>query len=104
MNRNSVMQLQKPPITLYIIDELRAVFEKNLRKFQKKNHILVHIYLDILTYDCVQRSFTFTMYPGTHSSCSFGFFKNIHTFFLFSQFVRRDIGTELKLNMGTVRP
>ncbi len=43
-------------------------FLKNLKKFQKKFHILVPIYFDILMHDCVQRSFTSAMCPGTHTS------------------------------------
>ncbi len=41
-------------------------FWKNFRKFQKIFHILLRIYFDILTHNCVQRSFTFTTCPGTH--------------------------------------
>ncbi len=42
-------------------------FWKNLRKFQKKFHILVYIYFDILMHNCVQRSFTSAACPSTHT-------------------------------------
>ncbi len=59
-------------------------FWKNLRKFQKTIHILVHIYFDILMHNCVQRSFTSTACPDIHTI----FFLFFHDLFLvFSRFL-----------------
>ncbi len=46
--------------------KLRAVFEK-IKEISKKFHIMVHIYADILMYNCIGRSFTSATCPGTRT-------------------------------------
>ncbi len=61
-------------------------FWKNLRKFQKKFHILVHIYFDILMHNCVQRSFISAACPGTHNDY---FNKSLNSFFNFFKIFKK---------------